>query len=254
MAKLTLSYSDLYTQVSNFLGLTARGTAPTGTDLQTCKDIIDRGLRSFLYPLDERGHPHRWEFLKQYWTLNLVGNQWKYATPSGFSSLIDTFYFDSSDGNPPLLKRDAQQILSMRTDVADSTGYPTHYAIVPSKYDLEIGTTYELWFYPSPDQPYTLHTFYYMDPLQLSGTADLTVGGIKATEAILECCLAEAEVQEDEVIGIHSQRAADMILKLIQFDRVTKTDRIGNLYLDVYEEWPRPRGYFTNPDRDNIYP
>jgi hypothetical protein len=253
MARLTLNYSDLYTQVSNFLGLTVRGTAPTGTDLTTCKDIVDRGLRQFLYPVDEAGRPYHWEFLKVFWTLNTVNDQWKYALPVGFADLCSTFYYDSSDGNPPLLKRSAEQILDMRSDVSEETGYPRYYAITPSKYDLEIGTVYELWLYPDPDQVYSLNAFYIMDPIQLSGTSDLAIGGIRATEAILENCLAEAEVQEDDTIGIHSQRAREMVLKAIKFDRVTKTDKIGNLYRDKDKEWPVPRQTLTNPNMDNVY-
>jgi hypothetical protein len=182
-----------------------------------------------------------------------VNDQWKYALPVGFSDLCGTFYYDSTAGNPPLVKRSAEQIMDMRSDVSEETGYPRYYAITPSKYDLEIGTVYELWLYPDPDQVYSLNAFYLMDPIQLSGTADLAVGGIRATEAILESCLAEAEVQEDDIIGIHSQRAREMILKAIKFDRVTKTDKIGNLYHDKDREWPTSRQTLTNPNMDNVY-
>lgn len=254
MARLTLNYADLYTQVANFLGLTVRGTAPTGTDLQTCKDIVARGYRQFLFPVDETGRPYHWEFLKVFWTFDTVNDQSKYALPVGFSNLESTFYFDNTHGNPPLLRRSAEQILDMRSDVSQETGYPRYYAITPSKYDLEIGTVYELWLYPDPDQIYPLNAFYLMDPIQLSGTMDLAIGGIRATEAILECCLAEAEVQEDDTIGIHSQRALEMVLKAIKFDRVTKTGKIGNLYRDLDQVWPVPRQYLTYPNMDNVYP
>jgi len=253
MARLTLTYSDLYTQVSNFLGLTARGTAPTGTDLTTCKDIVDRGYRAFLYPLDDTGKPHHWEFLKVHWTLNTVKDQWKYALPLGFSDMCGTFHYDGTNADPPLTKRNAEQILEYRANVSSSTGSPTHFAITPSKYDLEIGTRYETWLWPSPNQAYTLHSFYYMDPIQLSGTSDLAVGGIRAVDAILESCLAEAEVQEDDTVGLHSQRAREMVLKLIKFDRVTETDLVGNLYTDKHTKQLSERDILSNPNMDNVY-
>jgi hypothetical protein len=255
MARLTLSYSDLYDHVSHFLGLTAHGTSPSSTNLTVCKDIVDRGIRQFLYPLDaETGQPHEWEFLKVYWDFTTAANQWKYALPVDFSDVYSTLHFDTTSANPPLEKRSAEQILEMRTG-RDMTGYPEYFAITPLKYDLEIGTLYELWLYPTPSQAYTLSGFYRADPVQLSTTTDLVIGGIRAIEAILESCLAVAEHQEDDMKSTHhTAKAAELIQKLIKFDKVTHTDVIGNLYRDKSRIWPIPRRQFTYPDMDNVYP
>ena len=255
MARLTLSYADLYSEVSYYLGLTPRGTAPTGTDLTTCKSIVDRGIRQFLYPIDMTTTlPHEWEFLKTYWSFNTIANQWQYALPIDFSDLYSTLYFDSSTADPPLEKRSAEQIIAMRSDNS-STGSPEYFAITPSRYGIEVGTIYELWLYPTPSQAETLSGFYRADPVQLSATTDLVIGGIRAIEAILESCLAVAEHQEDEMAtSHHTAKAAELIQKLIAFDKVTKSDIIGNLYTDKDRIWPTPRGFFTYPDMDNVYP
>jgi len=256
MARLTLSYQNLYDEVSFFLGLTARGTTPTGTNLTLCKALVDRGIRQFLYPIDmETGAPHEWEFLKVYWDFTTVSGQWKYALPVDFSDLYSTLYFDTSSANPPLVKRDAEQILSMRTGGADS-GYPEYFAITPLRYNIEIGTLYELWVHPVPSQTDTLSGFYRADPVQLSATTDLVIGGIRAIEAILESCLAVAEHQEDDMTSSHhTGKAAELVQKLIKFDKVTQSDKIGNLYSDKDRIWPPPRGYFTYPNTDdNVYP
>jgi hypothetical protein len=251
MAKMTIGYSDLYSEVSYFLGLTARATAPTGADLTLCKAIVDRGIRQFLYPLDEMGKPHEWEFLKTYWDFTTISGQWKYALPVDFSDVYSTLYFDTSSANPPLEKRSAEQILDMRTG-GSINGYPEYFAITPSRYDIEIGTLYELWVFPTPSQKETLSGFYRADPVQLSATTDLVIGGIRAIEAILESCLAVAEHQEDEMsTSHHTAKAAELIQRLIKFDKVTQSDKIGNLYRDRDRVWPPPRGYFTYPDTDN---
>jgi len=232
MSKLTLSYSDLYTTVSNFLGLTDSGTAPTGQDLIDCKDIVARGLRQFLYPIDIRyGTPHHWSFLEQYWSFSTVADKWKYALPMDFSDLLMGFSFDDSKALPPLKKRSGQQIKEMRS-ISDTSGWPMYFAVVPSKYDLATGTTYELWLYPTPSQAYTLSTFYRIDPLRPSGTTDLAVGGISATEAILESCLAIAETQKDDNTSTHHQAEAKRLIQtLIIFDSgKTASGLIGNLY------------------------
>jgi len=226
MARLTLSYEAVYKKVSEFLGI---GSSPAGDDLTLVKDIVARGLRQFLYPIDQRsGQLHNWSFLTQYLTLN-IKNQWKYALPLDFSDLLTDIVYDTGDVLPPLKKRSAQQIKEMR-NACDTSGWPQYYAIVPSRYDLEIGTVYELWLYPTPGQAYTLSMFYRIDPLRPSATTDLMVGGIKATEAILESCLAVAEKQEDDVVGLHSQEAENLVQKLIIADTNIDTDYIGNLY------------------------
>lgn len=255
MAKMTIGYSDLYSEVSYFLGLTARATAPSGADLTHCKSIVDRGIRQFLYPLDLEGNPHEWEFLKTSWAFTTVSGQWKYALPIDFSEMNGTFHYDPTSANPPLIKRSAEQITSMRTGV-DSSGYPEYFAITPSRYGIEVGTVYEMWVYPTPGQVDTLSGFYRADPVQLSATTDLVIGGIRAIEAILESCLAVAEHQEDDMAtSHHSAKAAELIQKLIKFDKITKTDKLGNLYTDKDIIWPNPRGYFTYPDTDNnVYP
>lgn len=253
MARLTMTYEDVWQKVSEFLGLTASGTAPTGQDLTDVKDLVARGLRFFLYPIDQRnGQPHEWGFLSQYWTFNLAANQWKHALPLDFSDLLSEIVFDTGEGTPPLVKRSAQQIKDMRTD-SDSSGWPEYYAIVSSKYDLDVGSSYELWIYPKPSGAYILSTFYRIDPLKPSETTDLMVGGVSATEAILESCLAAAEQWSDDMAtSHHTTKAAELIQTLIRFDSgKTDTDLIGNLY-HPRPRWPGGRG-MTQISDDNIY-
>lgn len=255
MSRLTLTYQNLYDEVSHFLGLSPRGTSPTGNDLTLCKSIIDRGIRTFLYPIDmTTGEAWEWEFLKVYWDFTTVAGQHKYTLPIDFSDLYSTLYFNTTSANPPLQKRSAEQILDMRTG-GDLSGYPEYFAITPLRYDIEIGTLYEIWLHPTPGQAETLSGFYRADPVQLSATTDLVIGGIRAIEAILESCLSVAEHQEDDMTSSHHMsKAAELIQKLIKFDKVTHTDKIGNLYSDKYRIWPTPRGEKTYPNMDNVYP
>lgn len=247
MARLALTYTNIWQKVAEFLGLVASGTAPTGQDLTDVKDIVARGLRQFLYPIDARtGNAHYWSFLEQFWTLNIITNQWKYALPLDYSDLLSEMVFDTGEWLPRMQKRSAMQIKEMRS-VSDSSGWPQYYAIVPSKYDLTVGSSYELWLYPKPSRAYTLPTFYMMDPLRPSADADLMVGGISATEAILESCLAVAEHWSDEMVtSHHTQKAAELIQTLIRFDSgKTDTALVGNLYYDKL--WKG--GFWDGPGR-----
>lgn len=232
MARMTLSYADLYTKVSNFLSLTTTGTAPTGTSLTTCEDIVHRAIRQFLYPIDLKyGTAHEWSFLKQYWSFSAAATQWKRALPIDFSDLITDFVFDDNTALPPLKKVSGQQIEKMRTLTATS-GWPMYFALVPARYDAELGTTYEVWLYPTPSQVYSLSCFYRPDPIKLSATTDLVIGGIPVIEAILETCLAVAETQEDDNASTHHQQESNRLIQTaIRFDAgKTDTQTIGNLY------------------------
>lgn len=253
MAKLTLTYSDLYTKVSNFLGLTATSTAPTGTNLTTCQDIVARGLRQFLYPIDMRnGKLHEWTFMDKLATLTTSSGKWKYALPDDFSELQSILFFDTNELQPPLKRRDKEQIINMRSDVV-STEWPQYFAVVPCTYDPEIGTMYELWLYPNPDGAYVLNYWYKFDPIKLSATTDLVVGGVRAVEAILETCLAVAEIQEDDNTSTHHQKEAQRLVQtLIIADTITETRNLGNLYSAV-REWPPQRQYLVPFQDSNIY-
>jgi hypothetical protein len=218
--------------VSNSLGLTSAGVAPTGTDLTTCKAIVDRGIRQFLYPIDKKyGTPHEWSFIKQYWSFSTIGGKWKYSLPIDFSDALTGFSYEDSQALKPLEEISAQQIKEMRSYTVTS-GWPVYYAIVPQRYDVELGTTYELWLYPNPSQVYTFSCFYRIDPVKLAATTDFAIGGVMATEAILESCLGVAEHQEDDNDTTHHQdKANELIQAAIRFDSAkADTDTIGNLH------------------------
>lgn len=242
MAKLTISYSDLHTLTSEFLGLGS--TASDGT-----KAIVARGYRQFLYPIDMiTGQLHVWSFVKQFHTFSTVSGKWKYSLPNDFSDFLDVPHFDDEVGYNELAKIAPEQILEVRSGSV-SSGYPTHFALAPFVYDNEIGTMYEMWVNPVPDSVYLLKFFYRIDPLAPSVTTDLLVGGVRATEAIIESCLACAETQEDETIGLHSQLANDLIQKLIIADIQDTTDLLGNL------STPKPSAFRWGSmvDLDDVY-
>lgn len=244
MSRLTLSYSDLYSQVSYFTGITQTGTAPTGTDLTTCKDIVHRGYRQFLYPINMKtGQLHQWSFLRKYYTFTTTGN-WKYSLPEDFSEILDHPCFDSDTAYNPLKKRNGDQIKQLRAS-DNSTCYPECYAIVSSGYSLETGSTYEIWLYHTPDGSYSLSFFYRFDPLKPSTSTDLLVGGVRVTEAILESCLAVAEQDKDDKLGHHTQLANNLIQTMIVADGVTDSDYLGNLYGPL-RRWPKEYSTLSN--------
>lgn len=257
MSSLDLTFEDLYIKVSEFLSMAAMGTAPTGTaELALVKDIVHRGYRQFLFPINKtKGKPHFWSFLKQYYTINTIADQWKYALPQDFNRILTHPQFEVSTGYYQLKKRDAEYILERRVD-SDSSGGPEYYAISPTSYEATVGTFYEMWLYPKPSQVYLLQFFYLKNPLEAENTTDVLAGGVRAAEAILESCLAVAEQQQDDTVGFHTQKADELTQALILSDTGDMAESIGKLSDPRYTEgWPPERNlYDVNILDENIYP
>lgn len=231
MSNLVLTFSELYLRVSNFLGLTAPEVAPTDTNLTVCKAIVYRAYRQFLYPTNlVTGAAHEWSFLKQLYVFNTEGSKYKYPLPDNFSDVLEPPYFGDSGGYSELTRVGPEQILKLRSATL-SSGFPLYFAIVPFSYENEVGTYYEMWIDPVPDAAYQLKMFYRIDPLKPTNSTDYVVGGIRASEAILENCLAVAEQQENNEIGIHTRLAAELTQKLIQTDIQDESDCLGNMSL-----------------------
>jgi hypothetical protein len=232
MSNLRLTYSDIYTRISNFLGLTTTGTAPTDTDLTTCKDICQRGLRQFLYPIDmHTGDYWEWSFLRPLHTMSLLDGKWRYQLPEDFSSIITDPTYSADDNFKQMAKTTPDNIMNlMAAGVVDYAPY--YYSIVTSTYDPEIGEFEEIWFYPKPDSSYRVQFYYKSDPTKATDADEFLPGGVKSTEAILENCFAVAESQEDEVLGIHMQLAGKLTQDLIIIDAKHDANDIhlGNLY------------------------
>jgi len=250
MAYLRLAFSDVHGKVSEFIGW---GSSPSATNLALAKKVVHRGYRRFLYPVNPMtGKLHTWSFLVNHSVLNTQSGQWIYNLPIDFDRLINPFRHEVDSGYPEMRSRPFEMLQQMRAG-SESTGYPHYYAIKVGKYVKEIGTTYEAAFWETPDANYRLNYSYIFRPQQLSADTDVFIGGDFASEAILEHCLAVAEQEYDDTVGIHTQMADKLTNQLIQSDTVTVADSVGK-NVDTssrYIVYQRP---LPLTETDNIYP
>ena len=145
-----------------------------------------------------------------------------------------------------------EHIHQMRAGI-ESTGFPHYYALRTAPYTKEIGTTYEVVFFETPNDNYRLNYSYVFRPPKPVDDDDVFVGGDEASETILECCLAIAEIEYDDTIGIHNQVADRLIQQLIQDDTVLVADSVGmNIDTNVkYISYQRP---LPTIEMNEIYP
>jgi hypothetical protein len=163
--------------------------------------------------------------------VNLLTGKWRYQLPEDFSSIITDPTYSEDDGFKQMAKTSPDNILNSMAG-GEISYAPYYYSIVTSTYAPEIGEFDEIWFYPKPDSSYRIQFYYKSDPGKAINAGEFLPGGVKSTEAILENCLAIAEAQEDEVLGIHTQLADKLTQDLIIIDSSKDAGNmiIGNLY------------------------
>jgi hypothetical protein len=92
-----------------------------------------------------------------------------------------------------------------------------------------------------------------MDPPKPENDEDFFIGGTLESEAILQCCLAVAENEQDEIIGVQTQKAVDMVQQLIRKDMGIAPDTVGEVMdsnirqVDIfaYRKLWIPQGVYT---------
>ena len=214
-SNLMLSFKDIFTKVSEFLGL---GSSPAGDNLTKAKDLAYRGYARFLLPTYIRtGTLHVWSFLKQDAIINTVSGQWEYELPSDFNYFTIGPNFSEGSNYPPLQGTTVEKIRKLRS-TGDVSAYPQFWSLSSGVYSVEAGTVFNMVLYPEPSAEHQLHYQYVMEPDKPTDDGHYFIGGALVSHAILESSLAEAELQEDDVAGIHNERAKELLRTCIQQD------------------------------------
>jgi hypothetical protein len=218
MATMQYTYQNLYDRVSKFLG-TYGSSGPTGTDLQDAKDFVKSGYMQFLTAYD-------WTFRRRFATLTLEGGKHIYEMPQDYGGLRTKFCFNRETGYPPLDDRSEQEIMELR-GYGEYRTYPEVYTIRSGVYDPQGGQRYEVLFWPTPSSDYVLYYSYFYMPPMMSNATDVPMGGAEVSEAILRMCIAAAEDEGDEVLGVQAQKAQNELAKAIDQDKQREPKQLG---------------------------
>jgi len=229
MARLDLTFEDIYKLVSDFLGL---GTSPSGDNLTKVKNIVYRAYRQFLYPI----HPatnrrHIWSFLRKSFFVYTKDGIWKYQLPLDFDTIIGNPQYGDQEPYGPLIKVTPDDILVKRA-LSTTQDFPSEYALYPVSTDPELGTMWEIWLWPEPDAGSSLSFSYNVSPQKPSATTDVILGGPLAAETILEIAYAIAEIQEENTTGVHGDLANKLLTQMILSDTNSVPDTLGRLTLN----------------------
>lgn len=226
MASMRWTFSDIYGKVADFLGMDVTIT----DDLTAVKDITYRGYMKFLLPVSPKDEEiYIWSFLRQPWKLNLEPNKWEYPLPKDFERFFRTIEYDEEQRTAHMEQTTERKIMRSRNNL-EFNSYPTDYAIRTAKFDKKVGSVKELICYPTPTARSIVNCTYVMTPDKPEATTDYFIGGPLESEVILQCCLAIGENQEDEKIGVETQKAVQMIQSLIRKDKGVAPDTVGTVH------------------------
>jgi hypothetical protein len=241
MSSLRLQFSDFYTKVHNFT--TAPGV-PTGDDLTQAKSIVYRAYRKFLYPIDiKAGETHTWSWLIKEGTLKTIGGVDTYELPEDFDALYRPITFTLNTGRYGRVTKTSYAKLMIEKSFNTLNSSPLICAIIPETATTTIDQHKKIVFWPLPDGEYQLNYSYICMPPKPVNNTDVFLGNAKTDEALLQVCLAVAEQEQDEVIGVQSKLAAEAVQALILNDSTDAPDTVGMVTDGNITQRPNIRDY-----------
>jgi len=186
--------TKLRLRIAEYLGLSTDSDEWTTGESAKLDRIIETGLNQFYLA-------HDWNFLKPELSLTTVAQQEDQDLPDDFAYLIGGYLFHAVDsGYSPVKIISVSEILNQRTISTVST-VPSHAAIRAKSSSGTTGQRYEIMWWPTPSDAYTLTGRYAVNPDALSASAPYPLGGAMHAATIEASCLAVAELREDNIKG-----------------------------------------------------
>jgi len=251
---LTVTYTTLKREVGYFLGLSRDSDNYTAAQTSEIESIIDRGYRLFLNPpttKDEDGAvtAHVWRFLFPTTTISLTASTWYYDLPSTFGNMRgDRLYFAADSGYSPVIIIGQGQILDLRAR-ADTEGRPQYAAIRPKDPTGTAAQLFEIIFWPTPEQAYTLTYSYTKKTARITSSDPYPVGGEEHGETILQACLAMAERYKGKTQGPEWT----MFLTMVQASMIRDKESNSASYVGDMNGGLVPLGLSTRPESTVTY-
>jgi hypothetical protein len=219
---LSLNRTQLREAVGTFLDLGFEVADYSTDHLLLIDRAIDDGLRSFYEPEPLPGErtPHIWSFTKPIGELMTVGGQSDYDLPDDFGGMEDRFYLVGDDmSSVPLLMTNMARMLARREVDDSSSGPPQMTALNSIPSTGETPTRWSVSIWPVPSGEYTLKFPYRSNPYALSATAPYPLGGQPHAETLKESCLAAAERNVNDELGIHNDTFRRRLAASVALDR-----------------------------------
>ncbi len=121
---------------------------------------------------------------------------------------------------------------------------PVVYSIRTLKFDPTVGSRKTIAMYPTPDKAYTLRCPMILRPTMITAVNNNPVGSEALSNVILTACLAAAEMNFGDKIGLHSNRLPQLLASAVEVDRLRTSPTslgpdmpAGESRPTSYEDW-----------------
>ena len=201
----------------------------TWTTGQTAKikEAVRQGKRNFILPplLPGEKRVHEWSFLRPFSTLNLQAGVFSYDMPDDFSSLYGPMIFVAGAAVVyPSIQITGAFELQRRQQLQTASSRPFMAALQVKEGVQDVGTKYEVLFFPTPDEAYELKFQYRINP----DNDEVAQGGNEHFQTVLASCKASADELEGVSNSPHRKIFMEKVAQSIFFDRQSSTpDTLG---------------------------
>lgn len=225
---LSAQFKDLTGDVGFFLGF-GRGADNDDTEWTSSpKASIDRCVKGGLRKFYHCGYD--WSFLKPVALLTLASGETTLIVPDDFGGFEGQLSIAPSDSETfcPIPLVGVGQVYNQQSLGGETTGAPEIACLEPLKgMGQGYGQRFQLRFWPTANQAYTIRAQYYINPDYLSGTKPYAYGGPQHAETILEACLSVAEKLLDDTASVHAAEFAALLQVSQDIDRRNKPQTLG---------------------------
>jgi hypothetical protein len=235
-------YSELRTEIADFLGWT-RDSANWSSDQGNRLDsILNAGYLQFIYPpvIEESGWStarkrgqgpgvaHRWSFLSPTATFDTVASTYLYDLPTAFGAMVGDLVYDEDEDESRIIEQVTPGMIDKHRAANDSEGRPYQFALRPKTADMTSAQVTELMLYPTPDAAYGIIYHYdaKVDPLTEANSYPL--GGQAHSETILQSCRDIAATRyKDDPAGREHALFLERLRASIEYDRRHSPKTLG---------------------------
>lgn len=143
-----------------------------------------------------------------------------YDLPEGFDGNFDgNLHYKTGDNTLyPSIKILSPELIREHRQNYNGSDRPLCASIQPKAFQPAIGQRWQITFFPSPSQSWTLYGRYKVRPEMIDGTNKFPLGGSAMAEVFLESCLAVAEKRFVEDSKIHQEEFQKLLRQAIDQD------------------------------------
>jgi hypothetical protein len=143
-----------------------------------------------------------------------------YELPSTFGGAFDgkLAYKPGTNVLWPAITIVSDQMIRMKRQHNTTADRPLYAAIRPASFEATTGQRWEIVFYPTPNDAYTLYGRYKIVPTMLDAVNKYPLGGEAVSEVIIESCLAVAEQRMNDMRGFHTEQFERLLAVAIAND------------------------------------